>query len=106
MARAAEFNGIPGPAHVLELKQQLGLSISQFAAIAAIRDQMPAKDMIPRCGGDTTDAGKTLSDITRADGQRFEYDHMVILLEHLNKLVRAQIHASDLNPAQQGPVLV
>ena len=42
LARAAELNGVPGPAHLLELKAEIGLSTSQVAAISAIRDRMRA----------------------------------------------------------------
>ena len=35
-AKAAELNGYPGPAHTLELKQQLGLNAQQLAASEAL----------------------------------------------------------------------
>lgn len=35
LAKAAELNGIPGPAHVLDLKPELGLTTQQIAAIEA-----------------------------------------------------------------------
>ena len=35
-AKAAELNGYPGPAHVLELKERLGLSASQIAATESL----------------------------------------------------------------------
>ena len=35
-AKAAELNGYPGPAHVLELKEPLGLSEAQIAATEAL----------------------------------------------------------------------
>jgi hypothetical protein len=40
LALSAELNGIPGPAHLLELKDQLGLSADQVAAIDEIFGQM------------------------------------------------------------------
>lgn len=39
-AKAAELNGMPGPAHLLELKDQIGLNPDQVAAIQAIFDNM------------------------------------------------------------------
>ncbi|RIH90563.1 hypothetical protein Mterra_00358 [Calidithermus terrae] len=39
-ARTAELNGHPGPAHVLEFKEQLGLSPQQVAEIGRIRERM------------------------------------------------------------------
>lgn len=41
-ARAAELNGYPGPKHVLELSEQLGLSESQRHATQALFDRMRA----------------------------------------------------------------
>ena len=40
LARAAELNGIPGPAHLLELKSELDLSAEQIAAITRIYESM------------------------------------------------------------------
>ncbi|KIT17130.1 Spy/CpxP family protein refolding chaperone [Jannaschia aquimarina] len=40
LARAAELNGVPGPAHLLELADEIGLDAGQRSAIAAIRDSM------------------------------------------------------------------
>lgn len=40
LARAAELNGVPGPAHLLELSGELELDEEQVAAITAIRDRM------------------------------------------------------------------
>jgi hypothetical protein len=42
MARAAELNGYPGPAHVLELAADLGLTPEQVRAVTDIRDRMSA----------------------------------------------------------------
>jgi len=43
LAKAAELNGYPGPKHVLELADQLGLDPGQRTAVTAIRDTMHAK---------------------------------------------------------------
>ena len=40
LALAAELNGVPGPAHLLELHDEIGLSADQVAAIRAIFDEM------------------------------------------------------------------
>src|ERR1700722_7440616 len=40
MAKAAELNGYPGPAHVLELASQLALTPDQVQQITAIRNRM------------------------------------------------------------------
>jgi hypothetical protein len=41
-ARAAELNHFPGPVHVLELREQLGLSDGQIHAVQDIFDRMSA----------------------------------------------------------------
>ena len=43
LARAAELNGVPGPAHLLELADEIGLDADQRAIIEAIRDEMQAE---------------------------------------------------------------
>lgn len=40
LALAAELNGVPGPAHLLELKEEIGLAPAQVAAIEAIHARM------------------------------------------------------------------
>lgn len=40
LALPAELNGRPGPAHLLELEEELNLSASQIKAISAIYEQM------------------------------------------------------------------
>jgi hypothetical protein len=42
MAKAGELNGFPGPAHVLELAQALGLTPQQTRAVTAIHTKMAA----------------------------------------------------------------
>ncbi|PSH61431.1 hypothetical protein CU102_27055 [Phyllobacterium brassicacearum] len=41
-AKAAELNGVPGPSHLLELKDEIRLDPQQTAAIQAIFDRMRA----------------------------------------------------------------
>jgi Spy/CpxP family protein refolding chaperone len=40
LALAAELNGVPGPAHLLDLQDELGLSADQVSAIEAIFEDM------------------------------------------------------------------
>ena len=40
LARAAELNGVPGPLHLLQLADEIGLDTAQRRAIEAIRDEM------------------------------------------------------------------
>lgn len=42
LARAAELNGVPGPAHLLELQDEIGLSTEQRGAITALYEEMKA----------------------------------------------------------------
>lgn len=42
LAKAAELNGMPGPAHLLEMKDEIALDAAQVAAIEAIYDEMKA----------------------------------------------------------------
>ncbi|MEL6412353.1 MAG: hypothetical protein AAFQ38_18350, partial [Pseudomonadota bacterium] len=42
LARAAELNGVPGPTHLLELADEIGLADQQREDIEAIREQMQA----------------------------------------------------------------
>jgi Spy/CpxP family protein refolding chaperone len=42
LALAAELNGVPGPAHLLELKDQIGLTPAQVTALEAIFAKMQA----------------------------------------------------------------
>ena len=42
LARAAELNGVPGPVHLLELADEIGLDAEQRAAVEEIRDEMRA----------------------------------------------------------------
>ena len=45
-ALAAELNGLPGPRHALDLREDLNLDVDQVARLAAIFDRMQA-DAIP-----------------------------------------------------------
>lgn len=43
LAKAAELNGVPGPAHLLELKDEIPLTPAQIAAITKIYESMQAQ---------------------------------------------------------------
>jgi hypothetical protein len=43
LARAAELNGVPGPAHLLELKEKIPLDATQVTAITDLFNEMKAK---------------------------------------------------------------
>jgi len=45
LAKAAELNGVPGPAHLLELKDEIPLDAGQVTAITALRNAMKAQAM-------------------------------------------------------------
>jgi len=42
LAKAAELNGMPGPAHLLEMKDEIALNAAQVSAIEAIYEDMKA----------------------------------------------------------------
>ncbi len=43
LAKAAELNGIPGPAHLLELRNDIPLTADQISAVTGIFDRMRAE---------------------------------------------------------------
>lgn len=45
LAKAAELNGMPGPAHLLELQKEIGLTPAQVAEIEALFRRMKASAM-------------------------------------------------------------
>jgi hypothetical protein len=46
LAKAAELNGMPGPAHLLEMKDAIALDAAQVAAIEAIHEDMKAAAIV------------------------------------------------------------
>jgi len=40
LAKAAELNGVPGPAHLLEMRKEIGLSANQIAKLEVIFKDM------------------------------------------------------------------
>ena len=61
MAKAAELNGYPGPAHVLALADKLGLTDAQRRQVAAIHDRMSAAAR--RIGHDLIERERTLDQL-------------------------------------------
>lgn len=45
MAKVAELNGVPGPSHLLQMRDEVGLAAEQVTAIQAIFDDMRRKAM-------------------------------------------------------------
>ena len=60
LAKAAELNGMPGPAHVLQMKQQIALTKDQETKITALYEDMKSK-AIP-LGNDLVKLEKKLND--------------------------------------------
>lgn len=46
LAKAAELNGLPGPLHLLELKEEIGLSSEQKRQVQALYDEMKAQAVV------------------------------------------------------------
>ena len=63
LAKPAELNGVPGPAHVLELKEALTLTDAQVAAVTSVHQQMQAKAITE---------GEKLIQLEQALDQRFQ----------------------------------
>ena len=78
LARAAELNGAPGPAHVLELADELDLDPEQRDAVAALHERM--KDEAVEAG-DTFIAAERALDAAFADGAP-SADELTRLVRH------------------------
>ncbi|MDE0058625.1 MAG: hypothetical protein OXI22_06090 [Defluviicoccus sp.] len=106
LAKAAELNGMPGPAHLLEMKDEVPLSADQVTAVAAIFERMRAAAI---AGGqrlvaaeralETAFVGRTvneqslrtlLSEIGRAR-TALRYTHLAAHLETLPLLTESQV---------------
>lgn len=46
LAKAAELNGVPGPAHLLEMRKEIGLSADQVAKLEVIFKEMQQKAIV------------------------------------------------------------
>jgi len=62
LAKAAELNGVPGPIHLLEMKDEIDLNESQRSAIGAIYRRMKSKAILH---------GERLIDLERRLGSGF-----------------------------------
>jgi hypothetical protein len=82
-ALPAELNGLPGPAHVLELKGDLGLSAEQIAAVQEIYDEMK-QEAVAR--------GERFIEMEAALSQAFEADDLseVDLRSHIEATEKAR----------------
>ncbi|WP_422019677.1 Spy/CpxP family protein refolding chaperone [Roseibium sp.] len=82
-ALPAELNGLPGPAHVLELKGDLGLSAEQVAAVQEIYDEMK-QEAVAR--------GERFIEMEAALSQAFEADDLseVDLRSHIEATEKAR----------------
>ncbi|MEK9722939.1 MAG: hypothetical protein VW405_05570 [Rhodospirillaceae bacterium] len=108
LAKAAELNGMPGPAHLLEMKAEIGMSADQVAAVEAVFAGM--KSDAVRLGGRLIDAERKLEDLFRggaitdaqlkaalaeiAEARReLRYTHLAAHLKTPGILSKAQIAA-------------
>ena len=95
LARAAELNGVPGPAHLLELRDELALDAEQVSAITAIRDRMreraiaagerfvAAERALDRAFADKVPVPDELERLTREAGEARAALRLVHLAAHL-----------------------
>ncbi len=111
LARAAELNGMPGPAHLLDLKDEIPLTADQAAAIAAVFERMRAAAV---AGGQRLIAGERALEAAFASGTvtaqtlrplltevgrartALRYTHLAAHLETLPLLTEAQIARYNL----------
>jgi len=82
MARSAELNGVPGPAHLLELKDQIPLNPEQISAIEAVYAQLKA---------DASAEGENLIALERDLEAKFRNRNVTteILSKSLDKIYRS-----------------
>jgi Spy/CpxP family protein refolding chaperone len=90
-AKAAELNGYPGPAHVLELADKLGLDSGQRARTQALFDTMQAK--AKRFGGELIEEERRL-DRLFASG-RADPDSLAAALARIGSL-QAKVRGAHL----------
>ena len=83
LAKAAELNGVPGPIHLLEMKEEIGLSAEQISAIEDIYRKMK-QEAIP--------LGLELIELERELNKHFA--HRTITNELLNQTLQeiAQVY--------------
>ncbi len=106
LALPAELNGKPGPAHLLELQEKIGLSPKQVAALSALHDEMrvaaiaagdrliaaeAALDQALQQPGLTDEGLRTLIDVAAAARADLRYVHLSVHLATPALLTEAQI---------------
>ena len=111
LARAAELNGMPGPAHLLELREKIPLTADQAVAIAAIFERMRAAAIagglrlivgeraLEAAFASGTVTGQTLRELLSEIGRArtaLRYTHLAAHLETLPLLTEAQIARYNL----------
>jgi hypothetical protein len=106
LAKAAELNGMPGPAHLLELKEDIPLTSSQVQAIKALYETMRRQAIAEgeklivlehrleehfRTAAITEDMLRELLSEIAASQQRLRYIHLSTHLQTPRLLTKAQI---------------
>lgn len=106
LALAAELNGVPGPSHLLEMREELGLSPEQVTAIEAIFSDMKAEAQVAgarliaaeaaieaafRAGDLTPEALRDLIDAAAAARAELRFIHLARHLETSPLLTAEQI---------------
>jgi hypothetical protein len=108
LAKAAEFNGVPGPAHLLELQHEIGLAPEQVTALEAIFVAMRAEAIergerlieleqaLERHFAAQTITEPVLRDLLSRIAETYgdlRYVHLVAHLETLEIVSPEQVHA-------------
>lgn len=101
LAKAAELNGMPGPAHLLEMKDEIGLSAAQVAEIIVVRDAMRAE---------AKRLGRSLIDLEQAldagfQSKSFTPETLEIALAELGS-VRTQLRFTHLSAHLSTPKIL
>lgn len=92
LAKAAELNGMPGPAHLLEMKNEIGLSSVQVSEIIVVRDAMRAE--AKRLGRKLIDMERALDEGFK--GKSFTPETLEVAVVKLGN-VRAQLRFAHLS---------
>jgi len=100
-ALSAELNGVPGPAHLLELGDEIGLSGEQVTAIEAIFEEMQAEAR--RLGEQLIGAEMAIEDAFRNDD--LDEDTLRELIENA-ETVRAELRFVHLSRHLSTPPLL
>ncbi len=98
LAKAAELNGLPGPAHLLELQDEIGLSPEQVDAITVIRDEMRIE--AKRLGAEMIELESALDAGFRS--QSFTQKSLRAALDQIAR-VRGELRFSHLSAHLQTP---